>query len=577
MQDLRLAFRLLWRSRIATSISLLSIALTVGAVSVVFAAIKSVILDPLPYHDPERLIQFRSEFPGLRQQPNGDWVVWNDMQEIRRRSRTLQSIGVYGNAVFDLAGDGSSPPVALYGLRVTPDLLSTLGVTPLLGRLIQPGDDQPGRDNEMLLSYGLWKTRFHSEPGIVGRSVTTNGHACLVIGVMPHDFNFPMRRQAAHTPSPYVEFWAPLVDRAPENSQAGFGAVARLRPGVSLSEAQHDLASISNTLQHDFPALNRDRVITAALLPDRVAPDASRALFLLFGAALLFLLIACSNVANLLLARTFERQREMVIRFAIGARRSRVVRQLLTESIVLALAGGLAGYLLTVVAWRVLPALAPASIPRLAAARADWTVFCFALLLAVMNGLLFGIIPALRCSGTSLNPGLFSLKSGSTARHDYFRSALVMAEVAISVVLVMTGGRLLDNFARLVSTNPGFETNHVIASVVLPAVERYRDPHKRAVFYQRIVDAVRALPGIEGAGTVDALPFSGENHGGSVSAHEYIQGRHDALTAEIDVVGADYLRTMGVQLLQGRWFRADEMSESGDSAIIDQRVAARLW
>src|SRR5205823_3554906 len=243
-QDIRLAIRLLKRDLAGTGIALASIALSVAATAVIFAAIKAVLIDPLPYARAEELVQIRSEFPGMQEQSHGDWVVWNDTQELTRRTRKLTSVGYYGNAILDLAGDAGATPEALYGLRASASLFPTLGVSPMLGRNILPEEDQTGRPDVMILSYGLWARRFNSDRGVVGRIVTVNGHSCLVIGVMPPNFNFPLRREAAHTPSPYVEFWAaPFV--APANKIAGVSAVARLRPGVSLEQARQDLASIS--------------------------------------------------------------------------------------------------------------------------------------------------------------------------------------------------------------------------------------------------------------------------------------------------------------------------------------------
>jgi putative ABC transport system permease protein len=542
---------------------------------VVFAAIKSVLIDPLPYARAGELVQLRSEYPRMQQQSSGDWVFWNETQEVIRRTRTLESVGVYRNAVFDLAGDPGTTPEALYGLDVTASLFPTLGVSPMLGRNVRPEEDQRGHACEMILSYGLWVRRFNSDPSVVDRTVTVNSHACLVIGVMPANFNFPLRRAAAHTPSPYVEFWAaPFM--VPENPGAGLGAVARLRAGVSLADARQDLSSISDTLAHDFPETNRDRVLRLNFVRDRTVGIATNGLLLLMAAAVLFMVIGCANVANLLLARGLARHREVSVRFAIGAGQMRIVRQLLTESCVLAVLGGLGGYVLTAAAWKILPAVAPVSIPRLAAARADSTIFGFALALAIVNGMLFGIAPALRLTrGRAISLSGFGARGAASGRHDRIRSSLVIAEVAVSVVLVVIGGQLLGSFVKLIGTDPGFQADRVLASVVLPAPERYKDPERRSLFYRRILDAVRALPGVESAGTVDALPFSGENHGGSVSVTDASAAQ--PLTAEIDVIGGEYLQTMGIRLLDGRWFREEEMSESNNSAIVNEVVARRLW
>ena len=569
-----MALRLLRRTPSTTAIALLSTALSVGATAVVFTAVKAVLLKPLPYSHPSDLVQIGTRF--TQGGPSHiDWVFWNDTQEIIRRTRTLGSVGIYGNAVFDLGGAGVNPPEALYGLRVSANLFPTLGVSPMVGRNILPEEDEYGRPNELILSYGLWTRRFNADPKIVGETVRIDGHDCLVIGVMPPDFNFPLRRAAAHTPQPYVEFWAPLKTGRirPIDPNGGLGAVARLRSGVSLSEAQGDLASIGASLAREFPATNRDRTLSAGLLRDRTLGNVRPALWLLMGAALLFLGIGCANVANLLLARSMARQREISIRMAIGARKGRIVRQLLTESCVLAALGGLAGYALTMAAWQLLPALAPVSIPRLGAARADWTILLFALAAGLANGLLFGMAPAFRLSGS--NPGTRSCAFG---RRDRLREALVIGEVSITVALVLIGGQLLGNFVRLLTTDPGFQANRVIASVVLAEPERYKTDERRTDIYKRFLQAVSAIPGVTSAGTVDALPFSGENHGGFVSAsRESATDPRNQTVAEIDLVGGRYLQTLGVSLEAGRWFREEDADSKSDAAIVNDAAARVLW
>jgi putative ABC transport system permease protein len=403
----------------------------VGATAVIFTAIEAVLLNPLPYTRPTELVQLRTDFAGAGRS-HGDWVFWNDTQEIIRRTRTLQAVGIYRNAVFDLGGGPATPPQALYGLRVSA-LFQTLGVAPMLGRNILLEEDQIGHADEIILSYGLWTRRFNADRNIVGQTVKVNGRGCLVVGVMPPDFDFPLRRGAARTPSPYVEFWAPLQTGGVPATTEGVGAVARLRPGVSLIEAQQDLASITAALTREFPKTNRDRTLGLGFLWDRTVGNARKALWFLMAAALAFLLIGCANVANLLLARGMVRQREISVRMAIGAGRTRIIRQLLTESCVLAVLGGLGAYSLTAAAWRILPAMAPVSIPRLAAARADWTILIFAATLALANGILFGIAPALRSAASARPAGLrdFGARGAASGRQDRTRAALVIGEVAI--------------------------------------------------------------------------------------------------------------------------------------------------
>jgi putative ABC transport system permease protein len=441
-------------------------------------------------------------------------------------------------------------------------------VAPILGRGIAK-DEEADSTGEMILSYGLWMRRFQGERSVVGRTVTVNGHACRIIGVMGPEFNYPMRREAAHTPQPYVEFWAPMALEK-QNPHGGDQMVARLKPGVTLEQAQQDLATIGDALAREFPETNRDRVLRLGRLRDRTLGQAGEALWLLMGAAALFLLIGCANVANLLLARGLGRQREMAIRMALGAGRGRIARQLLTEGCVMAMLGGAAGYGVAVAAWRILPAVAPRAIPRLAEARADWRVLGFALAVAVVNGILFAAAPAFRAArGHGLG-----VRGAAATRRDWLRGALIAAEVAITVTLVITGGRLVGSFVELLQTDPGFAAAHVLAGVVLPAPERYRDPAARALVYQHFLDAVRAIPGVASAGTVDALPFSGENHGGFLAARaEDVADTKRQLDAEIDVAGGDYLQAMGARLEEGRWFDGEE----SDTAIVNDVAARRLW
>ena len=575
LQDIRLAFRLLRRTLSTTVIAIASIALSVAATSVVFAAIKSVLITPLPYSHPERLVQIGNNFGSKSAQSIVDFGFWKDAQEIARRTRTLESVAAYGNVIFDLAGDGSAPPEAFYGLNVTANLFSTLGVKPMLGRNILPEEDQPGHGNEMILSYGLWVRRFRADRSIVGRPVQVDGHDCLVIGVMPPEFNFPLRRAAAHTPSPYVEFWTP-IRRVPINPQGGIGIVARLRDGTSLHDAQDDLASINSALKQEFPATYRDRTLRLGLLRDRMLGSAAKSLWLVQAAAFVFLLIGCANIANLLLARGVARQREIAIRIAVGASKGRILRQLLLESWVLAFLGGIGGYLLAAIAWKALPTLAPVSIPRLAGARTDWPVFVFAVVVALFNGVLFGMAPALRAVFLPPNSVRESQASMLSGRRDRLRIFLVISEVALAITLVVIGTQLTDRFIELLRTDPGFDADHLVASVIVPL--RAVTHQQRGVAYQRFLDAVRSIPGVVSAGTVNAAPFSGENLGGLVATTAAQAVQTDTQPpAEIDAVSSEYLQTMGVRLLQGRWFTAQDMSDSSDAAIVSDLAAQRLW
>jgi predicted permease len=571
LHEVRHSLRMLARTPGLTFVALLSIAITIGATAVVFTAVKTVLIQPLPYAGVERLFVVRTELAETRGSKQG-WTTWNDMQDLNRASQTIESMGIYRYSMFNLAGDGNSPPEALYGLSVTATLFSTLGVQPMLGRSILPEEDTPGRNNEIILSHGLWRRRFNSDPKVIGRSVEINGHACTIIGVMPAGFDFPLRPATpVRLPSGHMDFWAALGYDPPPNARSGigFGAVVRLRGGVNQAQANQELLAVAKDLQRKFPLTNEGRTF------DKTLGFARTGLLLLMAAAGMFLLIGCANVANLVLARALSRHREIAIRMALGAGHARIARQLIAESCVLGVAGGLAGYALTVLAWTLLPLVAPMSIPRLAAARPDWTVFAFTLAVSIANGILFGLAPALRAS--QRNPGTALRESASRGSiggaRNRLRSALVVGEVAVAVTLVILGGLLTASFVRLAGTDPGFETDRVLASIIIPSGDQYKTPEQRRLLFRRILTGVRALPGVLSAGTVDALPFSGENHGGAVSTG-VLAGRE---IAEINRVSADYLRAMNIPTIEGRGFTEEDMDPSRDTAIVNDAAAKHFW
>ena len=570
---LRHPLRLMRRSPGITAVALLSIAIGTGATAVVFAAVKAVLIEPFPYAKASELVQIRTD--DVRADPHGDWIY---MQDATRETTSFSSWGIYRYAVFNLAADSGALPESLYGLTISATLFPALGVTPMLGRNILPEEDQPKGACVIELSYGLWARRFNSDRVIVGRSVQMNGHACKVVGVMPPEFNFPMRLvTTVRTPSPYMEFWAapgvrPDPDLLRNREDFGYGAVARLRPGVTAAQASQELESISTELAREYPASNKDRSMRALPLVERNLGISRSGLWLALGAAALFMLIGCVNVANLLLARGLARQREFAIRFAVGADRAAIVRQLIGESMILATLGGLAGFLLTAFAWRVLPGFAPMRIPRLASARADVWVLAFTIVVSLVNGMVFGVLPAFRASQSDPHQRLRD--SGSRGG---LRAVLVSAEAALAVILVVTGSLLASTLIGLLRVDTGFDSAHVLASIIVPAGDRYPTPESRAALWPRVLDAVNRVPGVEAAGTVDALPFSGENNGPWVTGDPAAASRGEGRTAETDLVSAGYLQTMGVKLIAGRWFRDDDVTAHRTVAIVDEIAARSLW
>jgi len=583
LDDARHAFRLLRRAPSVTAIAILSTAISVSATAVVFAAVKAVLIEPFPYSHAERLALLRTDF-AQGGTAHSDWVRWYDAHDVAHENRSFDGVGIYHYSLVNLAGDGNSLPEAIYGLRVAANIFPMLGVKPMLGRNILPEETQLGRDREMILSYGLWVRRFHSDPHVVGTTIQVNGQEFRIIGAMPEGFDFPMRIAAtASTPSHHMDFWSPdAVDPAKVTRAggAGYGAVARLKPGVSLAAAEQDVASISARLARDFPRTNEGVTLHVVPLRERWLGFARTGLVLLLAAAGIFLAIGCANTANLLLARGWARQREIAIRTAVGASRVSIMRQLMAESSVLALLGGLAGFGVALMAWKLLPAVAPMSIPRLDAARADGSVFVFACAVSMAVGVLSGFAPALRAA--RLGPADVLRAAGTRgavgSAHNRLRSALVVSEIAVTVVLVVIGGLLTGSFVRLLRTNPGFAPGRVLGSIIIPADQKYLGkPEVQAQLFRRILGGVRALPGVESAGTVDALPFTGENNGAFVTARDSAATRPlEQEVAETDRVSAGYLETMGVRLLQGRWFREDDMQEGRSVAIVDEVAVRKL-
>ena len=576
--DIRHSLRLLTRTPGLTAVAVLSLAITIGITGVVYTALKRVLIDPLPYSRPKQLVVLRSE--GLL----ANWVSWQDMEDVKRRSRALESLGTYHYALFNLKGGGAHSPEALFGLYVSADLFPTLGVRPLIGRNILAEETRPGSDREVIISYGLWTRRFGSDRNIAGRKMVANGREYTIIGVMPPGFDFPLRlATTVRTPSRYMEFWAPLaVDAAKvDRRSTGFCAVARLRPGIGQRQVERELAAIAKSLSREYPLSNKDREIHAVPLEAQTFGRARPALLILMAAAAMFLLIGCSNVANLLLARSLARQREIGVRLALGAARSRIVRQIITESCVLAVAGGVCGYLVTVAAWRLLPAIVPTTIPRLDSVQTGWSILAFTLAVSVVNGFVFGIVPALRTASQDPAEGLREAgPRGSVGRaRDGIRSAFVIAEVAITMVLVIVGGLLTASFVRLLRADLGFQPEHVLASIIIPQGDAYQSQKQTGVFNRRVLDAARRLQGVESAGMVDALPFSGENNGATIrtdNMDDVVRAGAGSF-AEVDLVSAEYLQTLRVRLLQGRWFnREDEAGGSAEAAIIDE-IAARTF
>ena len=548
--------------------------------TVVFAAIRSVLLDPMPYAQAGRLVQIRTDL--AKGNPRADWVSWFDMRDLARETRAFSRVAVYHYSLFNLAGEGASLPEALYGVSVTANLLPTLGAGPMIGRNIRPEEERPGAD-VMILSYGLWVRRFAADRAVLGRKLQVNGHPCTIIGVMPRDFDFPMRMATTvRTPSGHMDFWASLaVDEARADRRGlGYGAVARLRDGATLAEARQEAAAVSQALEKEYPASNAGRLLRLNPLKERWLGTAQTGLALLMAASAVFLLIGCANVANLLLARAAGRARETAVRLALGANRARLAREFLGEACVLGLIGGAGGWALAALAWRVLPAVAPHSIPRLATAQVDGPVLAFALLASLVNSAIFGLAPAWSAARRLPAEALREAGTGGTAGGSsrWLRQSLVVTEVALAVVLVVTGGTLGGSFAQLLDTDPGFAADRVLASIIVPLGDQYRQPERRRALFRGILDGVQTIPGVQAVGTVDALPFSGQNNGAAVTADGApLRPTSEQAVAEVDTISAGYLPALGVRLSRGRLFNEEDVAQAREVALVSESAAEMLW
>jgi putative ABC transport system permease protein len=553
------------------------LALGIGATSAIFSVVNAVLLRPLPYPEPDRLMMVlpATEPGGL----SGRIVTVTapDFVELRNQCRVCDGMAAHTGAwPGNLAGGAEPDRVRI--ARVTENLFATLGVQPLLGRTFLPeemGRPSPTNDmqaiaaNAVILSYGLWQGRFGADPEVIGKTVRVEGDACTVIGVMPDGFKFPDDAEA----------WAPVA-LSPRRNNAYLRVVARLQPGVSQAQAKSELEAIAFGLNQESPQRNPSQGLNLVPLQEHVVGNVRSSLLIFLGAVSFVLLIACANVANLLMARAASRQKEMAVRAALGASRLRIIRQLLTESLLLAFAGGGLGLLLAFGILNVLVAFAPQGIPRLSAIRIDPFVLGFTLLLSVLTGILFGLAPALQASRPDLNSTLKdggTRTTGSASRHR-LRSLLVVSEVSMALVLLIGAGLLLKSFTRLRETKLGFNSDHVlVASVTLPEAA-YPTATQVKAYYEQALARLGARPEVQAVAVVNSLPLGNPSVGvrGDVTVEGEPKERPGVFTSKL-AASVDYFRALGIPLLKGRAFNERDTADSPGVLIISETLAHILW
>jgi putative ABC transport system permease protein len=569
-RDVRLGVRTLVHSPIFTAVTVLSLALGIGANTAIFSVVNGLLLRPLSYPESERLVDVwhtppRQSFPGLDRfsVSPANYLDW------KAQSGAFEQMAVYGFVGLSLST--SNDPLPLIGAPVSSDFFSVLRVNPILGRTFTADEDQPGRDQVVVISHALWQRAFGANPNIIGQSLTLNSRNFAVIGIMPAGFEFP--REA--------ELWVPLAwddkDRQ-TRSIHDYLVIARLKQNVSVQQAQTEMNTISSRLEQQYPEENKGWGAMVIPLRDDLVGDVRLALLVLFCAVGFVLLIACANVANLMLARGANRQKEMAVRMALGAGRARLVRQLLTESVLLAVTGGLLGLLLAIWGSRMLVRLG--SLPNLGDIGIDTWAFGFTLLVSFAAGIIIGIMPAFQFSRTSVSETLKqgSGRTGGSALKQHTRKALVISEVALSLVLLIGAGLMIRSFLKLQNVDPGFDTSNALTMSVVLTWTRYPEPHQRLAFFDRAIEQIRAVPGVVSVGATTKIPLTG---GGSTQPFT-VEGRPAGAIAEQPMaqtryVSPDYFQAIGIPLRQGRVFTDQDRDKSVPVVIISEAMARRFW
>jgi predicted permease len=592
LADIRYALRGFRRAPLFALVAVLSLAIGIGANSAIFSVVNALLLRPLPYPDPDRLAILWLRSPGINIPQ--DWPSPGQYIDVQNENRSFEEMSISQGGSATLAGLDQPERVEL--LLTSSSLFHLLGAKPLHGRLLLPEDDKPGKAPVAILSYVIWQRLFHSDPKIVGASITLNGvggigagenkNQFTVAGILPRDFLLNDEIMPTVSSTRRMDIFLPLpfgADAVNNRGDENYNLMARLKPGVTMAQAKADVAVIASRIREKD---KRDRTFTIDVVPlmEQVVGDVRRALLVLLGSVALVLLIACSNVANLLLSRSTGRQKEVAVRTALGASWTRVVRQLLTESVLLSLAGGAAGLLIAEWSLYIVRTINPGNIPRLEVIGIDAHVLAFTFAVAILTGIVFGLAPALRSVNLDLSS---ALKSGgrssqgdggfSLSRHR-LRGLLVVSELALSLMLLIGAGLLIRSFVRLQSVSPGFNPDHVISMRLGAGNHRFPNPDDSNAFFRALIQKASATPGVNSAGTVTSLPFTSSVGWGGVDIEGYTPAPGEEIQVDQRAASPDYFQTMQVPLLQGRFFNDhDYEPKAPQVCIIDQHFATRFW
>jgi len=582
--DLRHGVRMLGKSPAFAVVAILSLAIGIGANSAIFSVANTLILRPLPYRNADRIAIVWQRSPGLN--VPRDWLSIGQYVDIKTGSTAFEQVAAAIGASFNVTGDGK--PERVDGMRVSSSFFSLFGARPAMGRVFSAEDDVPGKAPSVILTHGYWQRRFGGDRGVVGKTLLLNGTSVTIAGVMGREFSFDKEVMPAVNGIQRVDLLLPLP--LPPSAQGvrdreDYNVFAKLRPGAGLGRAQTELDALAQRMKQQFPAnypANGGLTLSAVPLIDQVVGDVRLALYVLLGAVAMLLLIACGNVGGLLLSRATARERELAIRAAIGAERARLLRQLLTEQLVLAVAGGVAGLAVAFVAVRALRSFGT-NIPRAADLGVDGRVLAFTCAISVAATILFGLFPAWRGSDADpqhvLNESARTF-SGASRRHAELRRYVIAAQLALSLVLVIGATLLARSYARITGANPGFDPRHVLSFRLSLPGSRYNKPELVAGFFDQLNRRLSALPGVEHVGANYQLPLSSVALAWEpISVDGYVPKAPggDLIISSSAYVSADYFRAMGIPLITGRFFVSTDNKSAPEVVIVDDKLAARFW
>jgi putative ABC transport system permease protein len=579
LQDLRFALRQMRKTPGFTAVAVITLALGIGANTAMFSVIDGVLLRPLPFKAPSDLYTLweRNIKMGYDQNP----PAAANFRDWRDRNQVFEQLAAFDpSKSFDLSGNDK--PERVDGAAVSPGLFELLGVAPIIGRTFSSNEDQLGQERMILLSYGLWRRRFNADRSVVGRHITVDGRDFTVVGVMPSSFQFPGDTGTVLNifTAPRAQAWVPLALTPQEwkaRSSHYLSVIGRLRSGITPDKAQAQMNSIEQELDHEYPHEYIGSDVKIVPLGAQVVGSFRSALLVLFGAVAFVLLIACANVANLLLARATSRRREVAIRSALGATGARLIRQLVTESVTVAGTGGILGMLLAFWAIRLVTTLLPSNFPRTSEIHLNSPALLFTAIVSIATGVIFGLVPALQSSKVHITQ---SLKQGERGAEGFvrsrLRSALVISEVALALVLLIGTGLLLRSFSHLQAVNPGFQPDHVLTLEISLPDARYPDPQK-AAFFAQLLDRVRSLPGVESAGAIGHVPLGGDIDSYAMQVEGRAPLPNEYANPDCHVVMPGYFQSMKVPLVEGRFFDGRDNLQSPHVVIINDIVARNVF